>query len=144
MDVALSAEPLDHAALLESVRGPASGAVTLFLGTVRELSEGQAVLGLDYEAHPALALALLADVVAAARQRWPLHAARVHHRVGRLELGDVAVAVAVAAAHRAEAFAAAQWIMDDIKRRVPIWKRERWAAGGADWVHPTTPAGEAP
>ena len=135
-DVAVVAEPLDCSALLESVRGPASGAVALFLGTVRELSEGRAVTGLDYEAHPTLALALLREVVAAARAKWPLHAVRIHHRVGELALGEVAVAVAAASAHRAEAFAAVQWMMDEVKRRVPIWKRERWAAGGADWVHP--------
>jgi molybdopterin synthase catalytic subunit len=76
-----------------------------------------------------------------ARARWPLARIAVAHRCGKLELGESAVAVAVSSAHRAEAFEAAKWIMDTIKEQTPIWKREHWADGGADWVHPTKPSG---
>lgn len=136
--VELTTEPIDYTAWVEKVRNRASGAVVLFLGTVREMSEGRSVGSLDYEAYPPMAEKELAAIVAQSKQTWPLERAGVIHRYGHLELGDIAVAVVTASAHRAEAFAAAQWIMDTIKQSVPIWKRENWSDGSADWVHPNT------
>jgi molybdopterin synthase catalytic subunit len=132
----LTEDPIDYVKEVESARGPSSGAVVLFLGTVRDLSEGRSVKGLDYETYPPMALSKLNEIVADAWSRWPLNHAGVVHRYGRLELGEIAVSVTTASAHRAEAFAAAEWIMDTIKEVAPIWKRENWADGAADWVHP--------
>jgi len=136
MSAELTAQPINVAALLERAQNPSSGAVVLFLGTVRDLSEGRAVVGLDYDAYPSMAVTKLTEIVAAARQRWPLHHAEVVHRYGAMAIGDVAVALTTSSAHRAEAFEAARWMMDEIKRTAPIWKREQWADGGAEWVHP--------
>jgi molybdopterin synthase catalytic subunit len=136
MSAELTAMPIDVAALLESARNPASGAVVLFLGTVREMSEGRPVVGLDYDAYPSMAVGTLTAIIAEAREKWPLHHAEVIHRYGTMAVGDVAVALTASSAHRADAFEAGRWMMDEIKRSAPIWKREHWADGAADWVHP--------
>jgi molybdopterin synthase catalytic subunit len=140
MTVRVTTQPIDFAPLVESVRSSKSGAVVLFLGTVRDLSDGKSVAWLDYEAYPGMAERELARIVAEANARWRLHDARVLHRFGRLELGDVAVAVVTAGSHRSEAFDAARWIMDEIKKTVPIWKREQWSDGSSTWSHPETTA----
>lgn len=136
MNATLTTEPIDYPALVEAARSPRSGAVVLFLGTVRELSEGKQVRSLHYDAYPEMAVKKLQEVLAQANEKWPLDRADVVHRYGHLELGDIAVAVVTASAHRAEAFQAGQWIMDTIKQVVPIWKKENWADGSAEWVHP--------
>jgi molybdopterin synthase catalytic subunit len=136
MTVRVTTDPIDYVALVEGARSPASGAVVLFLGTVRDVSEGRQVRWLEYESYPTMAEKKLGEILAEAHRRWPLHCAFVHHRYGRLELKDVAVAVVTASEHRAAAFAAAAWTMDTIKQMVPIWKKENWAEGGAEWVHP--------
>ncbi|QDU64099.1 Molybdopterin synthase catalytic subunit [Planctomycetes bacterium Pan216] len=134
--IKLTKDTIDYHQLVEEARGNAFGAVVLFLGTVREMSEGRRVDALDYDAYPPMAEKELRGVVDEARQRWPLGEVSVIHRYGHLDLGDIAVAVVTASAHRAEAFAGAQWIMETIKERVPIWKRENWSDGSARWVHP--------
>ncbi|MFO0945365.1 MAG: molybdenum cofactor biosynthesis protein MoaE [Planctomycetota bacterium] len=134
--IQLTTAAIDYGPLVEAARNPASGAVVLFLGTVRDLSEGRSVASLEYDAYPVMAEKKLAQVAEEARQRWPLQHASIIHRYGHLELGDIAVAVVTASTHRAEAFQAGQWIMDTVKQVVPIWKRENWSDGGADWVHP--------
>ncbi len=128
--------PLDEAAVIERVRDARAGAVVLFLGTVRELTGDRRTSRLEYEAHPTMAVKQGQQILLAARQRWPLVRVVVQHRVGRLELSETAVAVAVSTPHRADAFAAAQFIMDSIKELVPIWKQEQWADGTAGWIHP--------
>lgn len=138
MQATLTTAPIDYGSLVENLRETGAGAVVLFLGTVRDFSEGKSVLSLDYEAYPAMAEAKLLEIVTEARTRWPLRDAAVVHRHGPLKLGDIAVAVATSSAHRAEAFAAAQWIMDTIKLHAPIWKKENWADGSAEWSHPRT------
>lgn len=110
--------------------------MVLFLGTVREMSEGRAVNGLTYDAYPAMAESKLREILETAFHRWSLDQAMVVHRYGELALGDVAVAVVTASTHRAESFDSARWIMDTIKQVVPIWKREHWRDGSASWVHP--------
>ena len=137
MKTRLTTEPIDYAALVESVRNHASGAVVLFLGTVREMSEGREVSGLTYDAYPQMAETKLVEVVNQAAQQWPLDDVAVVHRYGPLALGDIAVAVVTASGHRAESFEAARWIMDTIKEVVPIWKKEHWSAGTPEWVHPS-------
>jgi molybdopterin synthase catalytic subunit len=129
-------EPIDSAQVLERVRSNRAGAVCVFLGTVRELTGERQTTYLEYEAYAVMAERSLADLEVQARTRWPIIELALVHRVGRLELGDVAVVVAVSTPHRAEAFAACQWLMDTIKQIVPIWKKERWADGGEEWVHP--------
>ncbi|RMG38318.1 MAG: molybdenum cofactor biosynthesis protein MoaE [Planctomycetota bacterium] len=136
LHVSLTEQPIDYTALTERVRSHRAGAVVTFLGTVREFTAGRRTLALDYEAYEPMARAELQRILAEATEQWPLVAAVVEHRLGRLELGEISVAVAVAAPHRRDAFQAAQYVMDQTKRRVPIWKRENWADGGTEWVHP--------
>ena len=132
----LTRDPIDPAALIERVRSPASGAVVLFLGTVRELTGQQRTLRLGYDAYAPMAQAKLAELEATARSRWQISALAIAHRLGTLELADISVAVAVASPHRAAAFEAARWLIDTLKEIVPIWKQEHWADGSTEWVHP--------
>jgi molybdopterin synthase catalytic subunit len=132
----LTEEPIDFAALTEEVRSSDSGAVVLFLGTVREMTDGRRTTALDYEAFGPMAETKLAEIEAEARRRWRLDRVAIVHRLGRLELGEVSVAVAVSAPHRAEAFEAARFLIDTLKATVPIWKKENWLDGTSEWVHP--------
>ena len=132
----LTDEPIDYAALTESVRSTDSGAVVLFLGTVREMTDGRRTVALDYEAYGPMAEAKLDEIEAEARRRWPIDRVAIVHRVGRLELGDVSVAVAVSSPHGHEAFEAARFLIDTLKVTVPIWKKENWHDGTTEWVHP--------
>jgi len=131
--VAVQSQPIDVAAVLAAVEGPGEGGVVLFLGRVRDHARGRSVLGLDYEAYGPMAQLELLALARHARER--LGAARVAlvHRIGRLALGEVAVAVAVSAAHRPAAFEACRWLIDTLKERVPIWKKE-WYADGGEWI----------
>jgi molybdopterin synthase catalytic subunit len=133
---ALTRDPIDHAALTESVRLPHCGAVVTFLGTVRDLTGEKVTVALDYEAYPAMAEAKLAEIEADTRRRWPVGAVALVHRLGRLEVGEVSVAVAVSCPHRADAFAACRHAIDRLKELVPIWKCEHGAGGATEWVHP--------
>jgi molybdopterin synthase catalytic subunit len=134
--IELTDATIDHAPLVERVRDRDAGAVCLFLGTVRERTGDLVTTELEYEAYPGMALAKLRELTAEARRRWPVRRLAIVHRVGTLALGDIAVAIAVGTPHRAEGFAACQWLMDTIKADVPIWKKERWADGREEWVHP--------
>jgi molybdopterin synthase catalytic subunit len=134
--VEITAETIDVGAVLARVRSNQAGAVCLFLGTVREMTAGKRTVRLEYEAYPAMARDRIVAWIDEARVRWPVVAAAVSHRVGVLELGDVAVAVAVSGPHRAEAFEACRWLMDSIKHDVPIWKKEEWDDGREEWSHP--------
>lgn len=126
--------PLDPAAALAEVENPQAGAVALFLGTVRDHSPGRTgVTHLDYEAFEDRVHEAIDGIVAEAGQRWPILAAVVEHRVGRVELGGIAVVVAVSSAHRGDAFDAARYVIDELKERAPLWKKEHWS-GGAEWV----------
>lgn len=138
--IQLTNDPIDFAALTESVRSDQAGAVLLFLGTVREMTGDRRTVALDYDAYPQMAEAKMAELEAEARERWPVVHAAIVHRLGRLELGDVSVAVAVSAPHRNQAFEAGRFLIDELKVRVPIWKKENWADGSTEWVHPGTEA----
>ena len=139
--IPLTREEIDFHALTESVRSDQAGAVVLFLGTVREMTDGRQTLALDYDSYPAMANAKLAELEAEARTRWPVIEAAITHRLGRLEPGEVSVAVAVSCPHRRDAFDAGRFLIDQLKTTVPIWKKENWADGTTQWVHP---AGESP
>jgi molybdopterin synthase catalytic subunit len=132
--VLLTHQPLDIEALERACDDPASGALVTFVGRVRNHHAGRPVDHLDYEAFEPMAEARLAAILDEAGARWPLGRAAVAHRLGRLAIGEAAVAVVVAAGHRGEAFEACRWIMDRIKAEAPIWKHETWSDGSAHWV----------
>jgi molybdopterin synthase catalytic subunit len=134
--IEITETPIDYGAITERVRSNRAGAVCLFLGTVRELTGDRRTLALEYEAYPAMALKKMEELEAEARQRWPILEAALVHRVGHLDLGEVSVAVAVSCPHRDQAFDACRWLIDTLKEIVPIWKKEHWADGTEDWVHP--------
>jgi molybdopterin synthase catalytic subunit len=133
----LTSLPIDAAGLRARLEHPAAGAICVFEGVVRDHNAGRAVAGLRYEAYAELAVREGERIVAEARSRWPLLAVACVHRTGELALGELAVWVGVAAAHRAPAFEACRYLIDETKARVPIWKRECYADGGsAQWLHP--------
>lgn len=134
--IELTNQTIDAAQVLANVSSPRAGAVVLFLGTVRETTGTRQTESLDYECYPEMACAQLADLEAEARRRWPIVECALVHRLGHLEPGEVSVAVAVSTLHRQQAFEAGKWLIDTIKERVPIWKKENWADGTSDWVHP--------
>ena len=132
--VALRTEALDPAALIAEVARPESGATALFLGTARDHSDGKSgVTHLEYEAYAEHVEAKLLEIAGEAVTRWPVQALVVEHRTGNVKVGEASVAVAVATAHRGDAFEAARYVIDELKLRAPIWKREHWP-GGAEWV----------
>lgn len=132
--IAVHAETIDPASLLAHVTAPDAGATVLFLGTVRDHAPGRVgVTHLEYEAYAGQVVPKIAEIVAEARDRWPIIGAAAVHRVGDLAVGEVSVAVAVSSAHRADAFPAGEFIIDELKHRAPIWKKEHWP-GGAEWV----------
>jgi molybdopterin synthase catalytic subunit len=132
----LTHDPIDVPALLDSVGSAQAGAVVLFLGTTREFTQGRQTASLDYECYPQMAEKKLAELEAEARRRWPIVECGIVHRLGRLELGEASVAIAVSTPHRRDAFEAGQWLIDTLKQVVPIWKKENWTDGTTEWVHP--------
>lgn len=132
----LTREPIDYHALTEAVRSPRCGAVCLFLGTVRDLTGDQVTEFLDYDAYPPMAEKKLAEIEAEVRNRWPVGDIAMVHRLGRLAVGEVSVAVAVSCPHRAQAFDAGRHAIDALKELVPIWKKENAPDGQSDWIHP--------
>lgn len=137
----LTHDPIDFHALTDSVRNPHCGAVVLFLGTVRDLTGEQVTVFLDYEAYGPMAEKKLAEIEADVRTRWPVGDVAMVHRLGRLDVGDVSVAVAVSTPHRAEAFEAARFAIDTLKELVPIWKKENAPDGTGEWVHQSAKPG---
>lgn len=132
--VAVSDAPIDPSVVLNVVADPTCGAVVLFLGTVRNHSPGvDGVTHLEYEAYGGVVEDKIWEVVAEARATWPVARVAAVHRVGRLAIGEISVAVAASSPHRTDAFAAGRYLIDELKRRAPIWKKEHWP-GGAEWV----------
>ena len=132
----LTSAPIDLAALVSAVQAPERGGIATFTGLVRNHHGGRAVLRLDYTAYGPMAEAECARIVGEAETRWPV-AVALQHRIGSLAIGDAAVAIVVGSPHRDDAFAACRYLIDEIKRRVPIWKREFYADGTVAWVDPT-------
>jgi molybdopterin synthase catalytic subunit len=128
----ISDQPLDAGAVVSRVLGPDAGGIVTFVGTVRDASRGHTIRHLEYEAYPAMAERELERICAEAAEQWGARVA-IAHRVGHLAIGEIAVVVAAAAKHRAEAFAACRYAIDTLKVRVPIWKKE-FAEGGEYWV----------
>ena len=133
---ALSADPILPAALRAELDDPAAGAVVCFEGVVRNHNAGRAVLRLAYQSYASLALAEGERILAEARARFGLARIRCVHRVGELAIGEVAVWVGASAAHRDAAYAANRYVIDEVKRRVPIWKKEYYGDGESEWLHP--------
>mgnify|MGYP001813044717 CR=1 FL=1 len=132
--IAVSSDQIDPSVVLDHVADPTCGAVVLFLGTVRNHSPGIAgVTHLEYEAYGEVVEDKIADVVAETRERWPVARLAAIHRVGELDIGAISVAVAASSPHRTDAFEAGRYLIDELKARVPIWKKEHWP-GGAEWV----------
>ena len=129
----LSALPLDMAAMLQDAHHPGAGAVVLFSGEARDNSHGRTVNALEYEAHESMANKMIADILAEAKTKWGLKTALACHRTGRVAIGETAVVVITAAAHRGEAYEANRYIIDRIKSEAPIWKREFFADGTTEW-----------
>jgi molybdopterin synthase catalytic subunit len=133
VEFAITTEVLDPTRSIAAVADPGSGGLSIFAGAVRDDAGGKPVIGLHYEAHPS-AYEVLADVCRRAAAMPAVRRICAVHRVGELGVGDLAVVVAVSAPHRDEAFAACRWLIDTLKAEVPIWKQERYADGGAEWV----------
>jgi molybdopterin synthase catalytic subunit len=134
--IRLTHDNIDYHALTELVRRPHCGAVVTFLGTVRDLTDGRVTAALDYEAYPGMAEKKMAEIEQETRSRWPVGEIVMVHRLGHLDVGEVSVAVAVSCPHRGEAFEACRYAIDRLKELVPIWKKENWADGSTEWVHP--------
>jgi len=131
---------IDPCALLEGCTSDSDGAALLFVGVVRNQNEGREVGHLDYQAYPPMAEATLLEIASEAREKWATGAISVVHRYGRLEIGEVSVAIAVAAPHRGDAYSASRYIIEELKKRAPIWKREGYTDGDSEWLRGTEPA----
>jgi molybdopterin synthase catalytic subunit len=133
----LTREPIDFSLLIESVRRGHCGGVALFLGTVRDLTGDQITAFLDYDAYAPMAEKKLAEIEAEVRAKWPVGDVAMIHRLGRLAVGDISVAIAVSCPHRAEAFEACEYAIDRLKEIVPIWKKDIDASGALRWQEPS-------
>ncbi len=129
----ITAEPLDPQRLADEVRRDESGAVTVFLGVVRNNNMGRRVLYLEYDAYPEMATQVMRRIAEEAMERWSLTDVAMQHRTGRLEIGETSLLIAVSSPHRREAFEACHHLVDRFKETVPIWKKEVWE-GGEVWI----------
>ncbi|MGQ0737344.1 MAG: molybdenum cofactor biosynthesis protein MoaE [Acidobacteriota bacterium] len=134
---AVTSAPIDLSVLVRLIEAPTHGAVSTFLGVVRDHNQGRRVRHLVYEAYNPLAERALARIADEVRERWPSARIAVHHRTGRLEVGDTSVGIAAASPHRAEAFAACRYAIERVKQIVPIWKHE-YFEGGDVWIEGAT------
>ncbi len=137
MRAALVHQAIDPTRLLAEAQRTRNGASVLFLGTVREINDGRAVTGMEYTAYEAMAERELGRIVYEATQRFATDDVIVEHRLGPLDVGQVSVAIVAAHPHRARAFDAARFVIEELKRRVPIWKLEQYVDGTREWVDPT-------
>ena len=131
---------IDLGALVAAVSHAGAGAVATFLGVVRDVNQGASVSGIEYEAYAQMADRELGAILAEAESRWPGVRAAAVHRTGYLAVGEASVAVAASSPHRAPAFAACRYVVEELKRRVPVWKREHYADGRRQWVDGRVPA----
>ena len=135
-------QPIQPSGLLEKMRAPEDGALVVFDGFVRNNFKGNRTLYLEYEAYETMALGKMREIGAQIRDKFPIHRVAIIHRLGRLEIGETSVWIAVSSAHRSAAFDACRYAIDTLKRAVPIWKKE-FFAGGAIWAEGETPSQEA-
>jgi molybdopterin synthase catalytic subunit len=136
---AITEAPIDAAGLLAEVGGDEDGAAILFVGSVRRMNEGRIVRGMHYDGYRAMAEEVLSTIGREAAGLAGTDRVTLVHRIGTLELGDVSVAIAVSSGHRAEAFAAARYAIEEIKRRLPVWKQEHYADGDTRWLDGVAP-----
>lgn len=136
--IRLQDEPIRVEELIETAQRDGDGAVALFLGTVRDNNAGRRVLALEYHAYPEMALSEMTRLVEQAREKFDVSRITLVHRTGRLEIGDVSVAIVVAAPHRDAAFRACRHLIDTLKQTVPIWKKEHFE-GGEVWIEGQKP-----
>ena len=134
MRTAIVTHPIDAIALVRECASSRNGASVLFLGTVRDMNDGQPVTALDYSAYGSMAERELAAIAAEASSRWETADIVIEHRTGQLGLGDVSVAIVVAHPHRGPAYEASRYIIEELKKRLPVWKREHYASGQQEWV----------
>ena len=133
MSVSIAREPINIENLRRRALHPQAGAVLVFYGDIRNHSEGRDVKAQEYEAHDKMALKQMNEVAEAAQQRWPLHHVEIIHRLGRMEVMECSIVIAVSTSHRADAYEASRFIIDTIKRTVPIWKKEHFPDGNSAW-----------
>lgn len=131
--VSITPDPIDVSAVGRGVAAPRHGAVVVFEGVARDNHLGKAVLYLDYEAYEPMALAEMGEIVGEIQSKWAGTDVFIVHRVGRVEIGEPAVVIAVASPHRAEAYEASRYAIEELKARVPIWKKETYGDGTA-WI----------
>ena len=132
----ITSDEIELGDVIRAVEAGDAGAIVHFLGVVRNNTEGREVSYLEYEAYPPMAEKKMAEIAQEIHEKWGLDRVAMIHRVGRLEIGEVSVAVAVASPHRREAFEACHYAMNRLKQIVPIWKREVWTDGEEEWVKP--------
>jgi molybdopterin synthase catalytic subunit len=135
--VAVVTEVIDVAKVLREVESPAHGAAILFVGTVREVNEGKPVDGMEYTAYVAMAEKEMATIANEAKQKFSGSFVVIVHRIGELAIGDASVAIATANAHRDAAYQASRYVIEQLKARVPVWKREHYTDGTREWIDPT-------
>jgi molybdopterin synthase catalytic subunit len=140
MRTAIVERAIDPAGLMAEVASAAVGATVVFIGTVRDMNDGRGVTALDYKAYTSMAERELASIIAEAEERWPESRLVCEHRVGALMLGDASVVIAAAHPHRGEAFDACRYVIEELKKRLPIWKREHYADGELAWVENGAPS----
>ena len=137
--IELTSQPLSNAAAGEFVSSAAAGGIAIFLGTTRgeNSSSGVALAALDYEAYAEMAVAQMGQLAVEARSRWPVLKIALLHRTGLVAVGEASVIIAVSTPHRAAAFEACRWLIDTLKAKVAVWKKEVWADGTTSWVEGT-------
>ncbi len=132
---AITFAPLSLTEIYALADDPANGAVVVMSGTVRNKTDGKPVVALEYQAYEPMAIQVFTSIAADIRQKWSdVNRVVIHHRIGRLQIGEISVLVAVGYPHRSEAFAACQYAIDTLKHNAPIWKKEHWADGSSSWV----------
>jgi molybdopterin synthase catalytic subunit len=131
--IEITSKPIDIQSVINAAVSEKAGAIDVFIGTIRDNSLTKKVVKLEYEAYDSMAVLKMQELVAEAKTKWPVEKVAIMHRKGELQIGDIAVVIAVSTPHRAESFAACQWIIDKLKIVVPIWKKEFYE-DGAVWV----------
>jgi len=139
--IELTSEPVNFDAILAAAEDNSAGGVAIFLGRVRDHAEDRKVLSMEYEAYPEMAISKMRAIADEAKSQWPIAKLVIVHRTGHLQVGEVSVAIAVACVHRGQAFEACRFIIDTLKKSVPIWKKE-YFADGEGWVKGTIPKKE--
>ena len=133
--LAITIAPLSLDEVYCQAASNANGAIVMMSGTVRNRTDGKPVSSLEYQAYEPMAMVIFRQIAATIRQRWPeTNKVVIHHRIGRLQIGEISVLVAVGCPHRAEAFAACRYAIDTLKHNAPIWKKEHWLDGSSSWV----------